>query len=167
MKLENVKEQPEIIVMVGLPGSGKSTWRDKYIQSGSSRHYAIVSTDDEIERMAAADGTDYSSGFQDYIGKATAISQQKFREAVNNNESIIWDQTNLNPKKRKGILQQLPKHYKKVAVVFEVDPTELQTRLDNREKSTGKSIPASVIKSMSSSYVQPTAAEGFDEVIFA
>jgi heterogeneous nuclear ribonucleoprotein U-like protein 1 len=164
MKLDNVKTNPEIIVMVGLPGSGKSTWRDNFL---SDKSYVIVSSDDEIEAMAAADGTDYNRGFQNYIGKATAISQQKFKEAVNTHKNIIWDQTNLNPKKRKGILQQVPKHYKKIAVVFEVDPDELQSRLDKREKSTGKRIPSNVMQSMAKSYVKPSRAEGFDEVIIA
>jgi len=163
MTLSNL--QPEIVVLVGLPGSGKSTWTQKKIAS-SEHNYVIVSSDDEIERLAAKDGLNYTQGFDKYVGQATAIMKQKFREAVNNNESIIWDQTNMTPKKRRGILQQIPSNYKKVAVVFEIDDEELNRRLDNRSKTTGKTIPPHVIKSMAQSYIPPTKSEGFDEVKF-
>lgn len=169
MKLHHLKEsdeQPTIIVMVGLPGSGKSTWRDR-MTAASDVDWVIVSSDDEIERLASADGLDYTQGFDKYVGKATGIMKQKFREAVNKGKSIIWDQTNMTPKKRKGILNQIPDNYRKVAVVFEVDDAELQKRLSNREKETGKHIPPHVIKSMAQSYVPPTKQEGFDEIIFA
>lgn len=169
MKLRQLREQsdqPTIIVMIGLPGSGKSTWRDNLIAS-SDVDYVIVSSDDEIERLGKADGMNYTQAFDKYVGSATKIMKEKFREAVNNDENIIWDQTNLSPKKRRGILQQVPRHYRKIAVAFEVTDQELEDRLSRREKETGKHIPPKVIKDMAQSYVPPTKQEGFDEVIFA
>ena len=165
MRLTEVKTEPEIIVMVGLPGSGKSTWRDAMLAK-SDREYVIISSDDEIEALAAEAGTTYSAGFKQFIGKATAISKQKFREAVNKGRNILWDQTNLNPKKRKSILSQVPEEYTKTAVVFNITAHELQQRLDKREKETGKFIPPNVMKDMARSYRPPTKEEGFDTVSF-
>jgi len=165
MKLEDVKTRPEIIVLIGLPGSGKSTWRDNMIANSPDK-YVIVSSDDELERMADHEGITYGEAFKKYIGKSTAISKQKFREAVNKGDNIIWDQTNMSPKKRRGILNQVPDGYEKTAVSFEVDPQELQDRLEKREKETGKHIPPNVIKDMGRSYRPPTKEEGFDNVIF-
>ena len=166
MKLEDVKAGPEIIVMIGLPGSGKSTWRDNMIANSPDK-YVIVSSDDELERMADHEGISYDEAWKKYIGKSTAISKQKFREAVNKGENIIWDQTNLSPKKRRGILNQVPKSYKKTAVAFEVTTAELNQRLAKREQETGKHIPPHVIKGMAKTYRPPTKEEGFDNVIFA
>ena len=167
MKLHELQNdsQPEIIVMIGLPGSGKSTWRDK-ILAQSDADYVIVSSDDEIERMAAADGLDYTSGFDKYIGKATQVSKQKFKDAIQSKKNVIWDQTNLTEKKRRGILQQVPREYRKIAVAFEVTDEELQNRLNKRERETGKSIPAKVVSNMAKSYKPPSKQEGFDEVYF-
>lgn len=160
MLLEDL--QPEIIVLIGLPGSGKSTWVRNMLAK-TDVDYVVVSSDDEIERMAAADGLTYNDVFDKYVGKATGIMKQKFKDAVNNGKSIIWDQTNMSPKKRRGILNQVPKNYRKIAVAFEVDDEELNRRLKNREKE-GKTIPPHVVKSMAQSYVPPSKQEGFDEV---
>lgn len=168
MKLEDFAndETPEIVVMVGLPGSGKSTWRDKFLAS-ADKEYVVISSDDEIERLAKDAGMDYTSGFKQFIGAATGITKQKFRDAVNSNRNILWDQTNLSAKKRRGILQQVPDEYHKTAVAFEVPDDELKRRLRRRENETGKSIPPEVIKSMAKSYDRPSKSEGFDIVKFA
>ena len=158
-----VSYNKRIIVMVGLPGSGKSTWRDKFLAS-TDDEFVIISSDDEIERLCAEDGITYSEGFEKYVGKATGIVKQKFKESVNNGRNIIWDQTNLTPKKRKGILKKLPDDYLTEAVAFELTLEELQSRLDKRESETGKRIPPEVVKSMANSYIPPTKGEGFDKV---
>lgn len=165
MKLQDVKAGPEIIVMIGLPGSGKSTWRDNML-ANSPDSYVVISSDDELESMADHEGISYSEAHKKYIGKSTAISKQKFREAINKGKNIIWDQTNLSPKKRKGILNQVPASYKKTAIAFEVTSEELKQRLAKREQETGKHIPPHVMKNMARAYRPPTKEEGFDNVIF-
>lgn len=168
MKLEDFKEpfeaQPTAYILVGLPGSGKSTWlrNQQRIED-----LAIISSDDEIEKFAKSQDKTYSEVFDEYIKTATSNMYANLENALRENVSIAWDQTNLNPKKRKTILQKLPKHYRKVAVIFEVDDRELQNRLYNRAKSEGKYIPNHVIENMKQSYVKPTTSEGFDEIIEA
>jgi predicted kinase len=159
-------DNPEIIVMVGLPGSGKSTIINNTL-AASEKEYVVVSSDDEIERLAKDQGLDYNSGFDQFIKPATAIMNQKFKDAIRDGKSVIWDQTNISDKKRASILSQVPSNYKKIAIVFEVDEAELNKRLSKREKETGKKIPPYVIKNMAASYVRPTKCEGFDEIIFA
>jgi len=165
MKLEDVKTGPEIFVMVGLPGSGKSTWSNN-MMANSPDSYVVVSSDDELERMADHEGISYGDAHKKYIGKAVSISKQKFREAVNKGENIIWDQVNVSPKKRRSILNQVPAGYKKTAIVFEVTANELNQRLAKREQETGKHIPPHVVKNMAKTYRPPTKEEGFDNVIF-
>lgn len=157
-------KQPKIIVLVGLPGSGKSFYRDKLLCTHIGADFVIISSDDEIEALCAEAGLTYSEGFEQFIGKGTHIMKQKFRDAVNNDRNIIWDQTNLTPKKRRGILKQVPHTYFKEAIAVEVTIEELEERLARREKETGKHIPTHVVNSMAQSYLPPTKEEGFDTV---
>jgi predicted kinase len=155
-------ESLHFYMLVGLPGSGKSTW----IKSKTDRKYAVVSSDDIIERIAKEQGLTYSDVFQSAVKTATKEMEQNFKNAMESRDHIIWDQTNLSSKKRKGVLSQLPKDYKRVAVVFQTPMDVIEDRLVKRAKETGKHIPKAVVLNMLKSFEIPTVAEGFDDVIF-
>jgi predicted kinase len=171
MNIKLHTERPNLIVLVGVPASGKSTWRDNFIakmETAVDDDFVIISSDDEIEALCEAEGITYTEGFSKFVGKATAIVKQKVRDAVNNGRNIIWDQTNVNVKKRKTIFRDTGQNYYRIAVAFELDDdAELKRRLQHREETTGKSIPPHVIDSMLKSYVRPTTQEGFDKVHLA
>jgi predicted kinase len=154
---EESDRRPVLVVMIGLPGSGKST----FIRNNFSG-YTIVSSDDIIERRAQEEGKTYNEVFQKYIGMASGQMKQEFRQAVENNEDIVWDQTNLTKKKRRGILNQIPDHYYKVAV--SVDPSD-EVRYSRAAGREGKTIPDHVIQSMEKSYQAPSKDEGFDKIV--
>lgn len=149
--------QPSIVIMIGLPGVGKSTLIAKRFPN-----YTVISSDNFIEQFAEREGKTYDQVFQKYVGRATGMMKDQFDRAVENNENIVWDQTNLTKKKRRGILQKVPKHYKKVAVVFNIPDEVRYARMNQRQ---GKSIPTHVIQNMERSYQAPTKDEGFDEII--
>lgn len=156
-------DQPEIMVLVGLPGSGKSTFIK---QLKSEKKYVVVSTDDIFEQLAKDAGVNYTQAFNTFPYKE--VEREMFsslNKALSRRDNIIVDQTNMTVKSRNRKLSMVPTGYKKIAVVFSVDEAELQRRLVAREKTEGKSIPKSVISSMKSSYQAPTKSEGFDEII--
>jgi predicted kinase len=147
---------PTLYMLVGVPGSGKSTWIK------NNDHDAVVlSTDNYIERAAEKQGKTYSEVFQDAIGNANTQMEKDLLQAVRNERDIIWDQTNLTAKSRKSKLSRIPKSYKKVAVYFTVPP-DLRDRLAGRP---GKTIPEPVIISMINQLQPPTKEEGFDEIV--
>jgi predicted kinase len=154
---------PTLYMLIGVPGSGKSTWIKS--QNFDPSTTVVASTDNEIERVAAAAGKTYSDVFTDTIKGATAIVTQNVVDAVRNGKDIVWDQTNTGVKARKQKLDMIPKSYKKVAVVFPTPgAVELGRRLAGR---VGKNIPDHVMRTMISGLQPPTAAEGFDKIVTA
>jgi len=153
--------KPILLVLVGLPYSGKSTYRAKVLPClVADRPTIVLSGDDFIDKVAAAEGKRYDEVWEEYKGVAEAYVRENFRTAVEAGLNIIWDQTNLGLKKRRSILAQAP-GYTKMAVYFELDEeTEKARRLARPERF----IPEAVTAQMRANYVLPTLAEGFDYV---
>lgn len=158
--------RPELIVMVGLPGSGKDYWIDRYIKANPTKKYYVASSDAIIDAIAAKQGKTYSDVFDSAVKGATRQMNSEIAEAISRRENIIWNQTNMALKKRSTILSQFPKEYIKKAVVVSTHPDVHKQRLKNRAETTGKSIPDFVMKNMRDTYVEPTKQEGFDEIIY-
>lgn len=151
---------PKLYVMVGIPGSGKSTW----IKNQEwAKDCVVVSTDEFVEAYAREQGKTYSEVFQEYMPTAIEMMMDKVAEAEAAGKDIIWDQTSVNVATRARKVRRLPQ-YHKVAVVFKVPhPDDLIVRLASRP---GKIIPLEVVADMVDKFnSEPvTEEEGFDEI---
>lgn len=154
--------KPTVYMLIGVPGAGKSTW----INSHDWTDTVVISSDNIIDQRAEAQGKTYSEIFQNEIKSATAEMEKNLKAAIAQNKNIIWDQTNLTPKARKGKLDKIPEHYKKVAVYFATpNQDELFNRLTKRATDTGKHIPRNIVIGMMSQLTKPSHDEGFDEIV--
>jgi len=149
---------PVCYQLVGVPGSGKSTW----IKSQDwAKDCAIVSTDMWVEMEAERVGKTYTEIFQDYMPHAVKLMAQHVELARDKGMDIIWDQTSTTEITRRRKFNMLP-DYEHIAVVFNTpDQVELDKRLSSRP---GKIIPDHVMKSMIEGFVMPTTDEGFAEI---
>lgn len=149
---------PKLYVLVGIPGSGKSTWVSN---QPWAKNCVVVSTDDHVEDYAKRVGKTYSEVFDEYRPTAVNLMTEDVVAARKDGKDIIWDQTNVSRKPRTRKIRMLPDYYK-IAVVFPTpDKDELKKRLASRP---GKVIPPHVIDSMINSFVMPSKEEGFDEI---
>ena len=147
--------------LIGVPGSGKSTWVEAQDWALTC---ARVSTDKWVEIYAKEVGRTYSEVFVDFMPTAVELMAKEVIAAREQGRDIIWDQTSTSVKSRKRKFNMLPDYYH-IAVVFKTpEHTELMRRLMNRP---GKNIPDHVIASMIASFEMPTEEEGFKEIWFA
>jgi len=144
--------------LIGVPGSGKSTW----IKNQEwSKDCAIVSTDMWVELEAERVGKTYSEIFDEYMPKAVQLMASHVELARDMGRDIIWDQTSVSEKSRLRKFNML-RNYEHIAVVFKTpEAEELSRRLASRP---GKNIPDHVMRSMIANFEMPTLDEGFAEI---
>jgi adenylate kinase family enzyme len=150
--------KPICFTLVGVPGSGKSTWANLL---NAQNGYVHVSTDAWVEREAERVGKTYSEIFNEYMPKAVEMMTIQVVNAREKGLSIIWDQTSttsISRAKKFNMLQD----YKHIAVVLETPPLSvLNERLASRP---GKIIPPDVVCKMIENLEYPTKDEGYDSI---
>lgn len=82
----------EVIILKGLPASGKSTWAKEFIQG--KNNWVIVSRDSIREST----GEYWIPSREDYI---TDVEESSVLMALKNDLNVIIDATNLNDERNK------------------------------------------------------------------
>lgn len=150
----------KLYVLVGVPGSGKSTWVKN---QDWTKECAYVSTDEYVESYAKHVGKTYSEVFDLVMKDAVASMVESVIMAKSMKQDVIWDQTSTSIATRAKKIRMLPEYYK-IAVVFKTPPTsELMSRLASRP---GKNVPWEVVSDMAQKLEiePPSTEEGFDEI---
>lgn len=162
---------PNLIVMIGPPGCGKSTYIKKKILKNNN--YIIISFDDIIMEMAKElNIDDYSLAYVRLFGAASTKLAEIAEKYLIERKDIIWDQTNISVKSRQKIFSILKKNkindYHIKAISFEITEEEHKKRLEQRNlECPTKQIPQHIIENMKLSYDKPSLSEGFHELLFS
>lgn len=152
---------PKCYMLIGVPGSGKSTWIAQ--QPFDWNRTVIASTDNYVDKIASQRGQTYSEVFDEVMPAAVRHMANTVIDAVKHGHDIVWDQTSTSRKTRKKKFDMLPDNYEVVAVVF---PTPSQQELERRLASRpGKIIPSEIVQSMIDNYQEPTEQEGYSKII--
>jgi predicted kinase len=153
-------------MLVGVPGSGKSSW----LIDNTTVSSKIVSTDNIIEGLAYAYGFTYNEIFSETIRFADMVMAKRMLEAAEAGLDLYIDRTNMSEKSRRQFINKLKKYgYEFEAVVFPevgseaLSEEEWQRRLDSRP---GKTIPQEALDRIRNSYEIPLESEGFSKITF-
>lgn len=158
--------QPCLVMLVGVPGSGKSTWVETQLKTLSEQcraKWVVLSSDNYIEKLCLAVNLPYSTGYRLYCKEAAKQVEKDLIAAIQGGKHVIWDQTNLSPETRQKRLRKIPSGYHKISVFFDTDPETRRIRLQARSQIPPllKHVPASILAEMDTQLVVPTKSEGF------
>lgn len=144
-----------LFLMVGIPGSGKSTWIANQIDSLEQEQYKVISRD-EIRFAMLKPGEDY------FLHENAVFAQfiKSINDAIANKVQYIFiDATHISPGSRAKVLQRV-REPASTSLVVEVFNTPLETCLERNSKRTGlANVPAASIKSMARGFSHPTMEE--------
>lgn len=150
-----------VVLLCGVPGSGKSTYAKN--KTDSLKRNCIIVSRDEIRFSLVPEGEEYFSKenlvFKTFIDKITAAIDDAEHEVV------FIDATHLNPSSRKKVLSKIDTENNVVyAANFNVS---LEVAIARNNQRTGRAcVPESVIRNMWESFIPATEQEeGIDGVI--
>lgn len=145
-------------MLIGIPGSGKST----YCNNVLTKKYpnAIFIASDKVR-----DNNPNMSEDQIWPEIYRLCSL-----ALNSNQDVIYDATNITPTVRSRFFSKLEernvKNYDKVAYYFITDPNKCVERVAKRNTMPNERfLPLDVIKGYGEKIIAPTIDEGFKEII--
>ena len=140
-----------LVVLVGVPGSGKTTFA-KLLKNGGMVH---VSTD-EIREEILGSASDQSQG-----DKVFAIAYKRMQDAGKEKKDCVFDATSRTVKDRKVLIDKAKGYFDFVICYY--SNTDLQTCL-KRNQERERPVPQEVIERMWRQLQKPTLSEGFDYV---
>jgi predicted kinase len=114
---------PILLLLVGLPGAGKSTW----IKDNRSKwKNTIVICPDEIRKEVLGSVNDQSENYKVFqLAKQMIVSHLK--EGIN----VVLDTTNTDTEKRIPYIESISEEveFQKIALIFYVSPDESKRRI--------------------------------------
>lgn len=146
----------KLFIMVGVPGSGKSTYCRNHVQRG--------------ERYISRDTIRFSkvSLEEKYFSKEKEVFKEfckQINEALEKGINVYADATHISKKSRAKLIKNI-KGYDSLCAVVVNTPVETALIQNEHRKDTRRYVPESIIRKMVAQLEIPTKEEGFDEIIF-
>jgi predicted kinase len=143
-------DRPTFKMLVGIPGSGKSTYAKLHINE-STKHFSS----DAIRKELWGD-----ENCQQEPYKVFNLMHERVLDALKNGYDVIYDATNITRKSRRGIMNLLPAYVKTECVIVWASIEDCIKRDIERTRSVGEE----VIMTMLKRFEAPFYDEGFDEI---
>ena len=111
----STRDQCEVLLMIGLPGAGKTHWATKHAKSNPEKNYNILGTNNLIDRMKVqglSRKRNYSGRWEALIEMCTNCFNDLVRVASKRRRNYIIDQTNVFPTARIRKVEPFKVYYK-------------------------------------------------------
>ena len=148
-------ETQTVILTLGAPSSGKSTWGEQFAKDNS---YTYLSSDRNRARVGRGEDDQRASA------AAFALLKEEMGAALDRGENVVVDACFTSKKARRDFVNiARGRGTRLLAVAFELQRSIILERNAKRAAGGGRDVPTWVIDRMLSNYEQPESPE-FDEV---
>lgn len=160
-KLISNCNKPCVIILVGLPLSGKDT----FIQQLNNSEFSIISRDEILEKQHEKI-SDYRNAYSKIDGKIVdKLFFNKINDLANGKVNCIVNATNLTKKRRRKISLRFTNYYKIALIMPLLNESEFIKRNLNRFEKRGKKLPNSLFHEMISIYEEVAIDEDFELIV--
>lgn len=146
----------KLIFLIGVPGSGKTTFSQKLEKKGYKVH-----SSDAIRKELFGDENEKSNPKDVF----NLLHKRIFKD-INEGKNIVYDACNTSIKLRKKFLNKLKKQNQKldiIAVLFTVAKEDCIIRDKNRNRTVGVKVIERMYNQLKNG--PPTIEEGFSEIL--
>lgn len=145
---------PTLKVIVGVPGSGKTTYCNEYIELHKNEPVVHLSSD-IIRKELLGDINDQSQN-----GRVFEEMKTRALKYLDMGYTVLYDATNITRKDRLSILDKLPPYVIKEAILCWAPIGMCIERDINRDRTVGKDVIDRMLKRFQAPYFD----EGFDRI---
>lgn len=151
--MQNTNEIPTLFMLVGLPGSGKSTYAEKL----SKRENAVILSSDTIREKYFGEINN-----QDNNTEVFKILHNMIKDNLLIGKNVIYDATNISSKRRKSFIEEQLHSIPciKTCIIIATPYEECLTNNNKRERH----VPEYSIKQMYMNFHTPYYFEGWDNI---
>ena len=145
-------KRPTLILLVGIPGSGKTTYAKQYVDK---EPMVVHLSSDSIRKELYGD-----ESIQGNPSEVFSLMQQRAVGALNDGMDVLYDATNVTRKDRSSIIGICPRFAKIECHIIWAPIEECIIHDANRDRTVGKEVIDRMLKRFQAPYYD----EGIDEI---
>uniref|UniRef100_A0A182WK31 B30.2/SPRY domain-containing protein n=1 Tax=Anopheles minimus TaxID=112268 RepID=A0A182WK31_9DIPT len=160
----------ELVMMVGLPGSGKTTWVQNYLKENPDTSFTLLSIDSLLENMKVLGKAREPSNTPQWQKVVEQLSRNMARLieiACKRRRHILIDQTNVFASEQKRRLKGFGGFKTRRAVAVVPNLEEYNRRYELKVAKYGKEVPETTLNTMKANIFVPSLVQNwYTEIVF-
>ncbi|KAJ8405148.1 hypothetical protein AAFF_G00321390 [Aldrovandia affinis] len=156
------KQQCEVLMMVGMPGAGKTHWAQAHMAKNPEKRYNLLSTQSVLSCMTYVPEPGQE---EQVIQQATQCVSQLIKVAARRRRNYILDQANVYASAQRRKLLRFRGFQRKAVVICPTDE-EWKRRLAMHQKEEAEEVPDMSLLKVKVSFTLPEQGDYLEEVLF-